>query len=108
MTAAAWNYEISGLHVLERWFSYRKRHPAGRRNPPLSDIGTGRWEREYNRELLEIITVLTRLTQLEPAQSQLLDEVMAGRLILNDALNDDGALTVSRDDAKPATEQLAM
>lgn len=108
VTAAAWNYEISGFRIVERWFSYRKCQPAGRRNPPLSNIGIGKWEREYNRELLELISVLTRLTQLEAVQGQLLDEVMAGELILTKALDTDDALALTRDDSKPATDQLAL
>ncbi|MFD3516557.1 type ISP restriction/modification enzyme [Streptomyces sp. NPDC058657] len=53
--AEAWNFEVGGVRVLERWFEERRPGPQG----PLDAIGPGAWPQEWNSELLELVTVLT-------------------------------------------------
>lgn len=53
-----------------------------------------RWSREDTVELRELLSVLCRLTDLAPAQSELLDQVCAGPLITVEELTLAGVLPV--------------
>ena len=59
--------------VLLHWFSYRKanreRPIIGDRRPPssLGDIQPDHWLAEYTTELINVLNVLGRLIDLEPA-----------------------------------------
>jgi hypothetical protein len=94
-----WNYEVSGKQVLRQWFSYRKanreRPIIGDRRPPskLGDIQPDHWLAEYTTELLNVLHVLGWLVELEPAQSELLEQVCSGPTISADELQIAGALT---------------
>lgn len=93
------DYDVSGMNVLKQWFSYRKkdrRRPIiGDRRPPspLSDIQPDHWLAEYTSDLLDLLHVLGRLVALEPAQSALLDDILAEKLIAHDELVAAGALS---------------
>lgn len=93
-----WNYEISGKQVLRQWFSYRKanreRPIIGDRRPPskLGDIQPDHWIAEYTTELLNLLNVIGRLVELEPSQSEVLEQICAGQVITADELRTSGAL----------------
>lgn len=76
VTPAMWRYEVSGKQVLRQWFSYRKanreRPIIGDRRPPskLGEIQPDHWLAEYTTELLNVLHVLGRLIELEPAQAE--------------------------------------
>ncbi|MGH3908358.1 MAG: hypothetical protein ACRDTE_29860 [Pseudonocardiaceae bacterium] len=53
-----------------------------------------RWSREDTVELRELLSVLRRLTDLAPAQAELLDQVCAGPLITVEELTLAGVLPV--------------
>jgi hypothetical protein len=84
---AVWEYEVSGKQVLRQWFSYRKKNRErpiiGDRRPPskLGDIQPDHWLAEYTTELIDLLHVLGRLVELEPAQADLLERICAGPLI---------------------------
>jgi len=69
---------------LTHWFSYRKKNRErpiiGDRRPPsrLGDIQPDHWLAEYTTELLNVLHVLTLLVEMEPAQTQLLEEIYEG------------------------------
>jgi len=92
--AAVWRYEVGGKPVLRQWFAYRKREPGGRVTSPLDLLAADRWTREDTVELRDLLCVLRRLTDLAPAQAELLDQVCAGPLITVDELTTAGALPV--------------
>jgi hypothetical protein len=100
VTLAMWAYEVSGKHVLRQWFSYRKanreRPIIGDRRQPskLGDIQPDHWLAEYTTELINLLHVLGRLIELEPAQAALLERVCAGTTITADELRAAGALAV--------------
>jgi hypothetical protein len=76
-----WRYEVSGKRVLTQWFSYRKKNRErpiiGDRRPPskLGDIQPDHWLAEYTTELLNVLHVLTLVTEMEPDQAKLLEEI---------------------------------
>jgi hypothetical protein len=107
VTQAMVDYDVSGMNVLKQWFSYRKkdrRRPIiGDRRPPspLSDIQPDHWLPEYTSDLLDLLHVLGRLVALEPAQAQVLDDILAATLVSHDELVEAGALSGATAAAAP-------
>jgi len=83
-------YEVGGRNVLKSWFNYRKRNPTGRKSSPLDEIHTEEWPNEWTVELIDLLTVLTRLVELEPAQADLLDRILAGPVLTKDEFAEKG------------------
>lgn len=98
VSLAMWDYQISGKRVLRQWFSYRKLHRErpiiGDKRPPsaLEKIRAGAWQPEYTTELLELLNILGLLTDMEPAQADLLDRVCEAPLLSVQELAASGAL----------------
>jgi len=78
---AVWQYAVGGRNVVKSWFDYRKAKPAGRRGSPLDDIHVDSWEPDWTSEFIDLLTVLTRLVDLEPAQAELLAAVRHHELL---------------------------
>lgn len=99
VSAAVWNYEVSGKPVILHWFSYRKRDRSrpllGDRRPPspLGDIQPDHWLPEYTTELLNLLNVLGWLVELEPQQAELLDRICQGATLSRQQLIEANALT---------------
>lgn len=85
VSPAMWAYEISGVRVLTKWFSYRRRSrerpTMGRRVSKLLDVQPPGWLPEYTSELIDLLNVLGLLVELEPGQAALLDRIVAGPLL---------------------------
>ncbi len=97
-----WAYEVSGMNVLRQWFSYRKRDRSrpiiGDRRPPspLSDIQPDHWPHEYTSDLIDLLNVLGRLVLLEPQQAELLEAILAGKLLDRATLEAEGAFAFAQ------------
>ena len=76
--AAIYEFEVSGLKVVQSWLRYRMKGGAGRQSSPLNDIRPERWPATFTRELLELIWVLDRTLRLYPEQALLLERVLDG------------------------------
>ncbi|QUX24909.1 N-6 DNA methylase [Nocardiopsis sp. MT53] len=99
--AAAWNYRVGGMHVIGKWFTARRRNPRHvRRGSALDDIRPERWTPAFTDGLLRLVAVLTRLTDLEPAQADLLERVRSSPLITTDELTEARVLPVRREARK--------
>ena len=96
-----WEYEVSGMRVVSRWFGYRKREPAGRRSTDLDHLTPTRWRHATTRELLDLLNVLGLLVELEPAQAGLLERACAGPLVTVTDLKQAGVLPVPSAARKP-------
>ena len=78
-------YTVGGRNVFKSWFDYRKKEPGGRRMSPLDHIYPTEWDPDWTTEAIDLLTVLTRLVELEPTQADLLNHVLAGDLLtMND------------------------
>ncbi|MGI8484576.1 MAG: type ISP restriction/modification enzyme [Thermomicrobiales bacterium] len=77
-----WAYEVSGLRVVRSWLGYRVKNRSGKKSSPLDDIRPERWTFEMTQELMALLWVLEGVIALEPAQAELLDEIVAGKLFL--------------------------
>lgn len=101
VTAAMVDYQVSGRNVLRSWFSYRKadrtRPIIGDRRPPsdLEKIQPDHWLPEYTEDLLNLLHVLGRLTQIEGDLATLLDSICTGPLLAETTLSAAGALAAS-------------
>ena len=79
---AVWEFEVSGLKVVQSWLGYRMRERSGKKSSPLDDIRPCVWTREFTRELLELLWVLEITIAGYPKQQQLLEAVLAGDLFI--------------------------
>jgi hypothetical protein len=84
------DYTVGGRNVFKSWFDYRKKDPGGRRMSALDHIYPTEWDPDWTTEAIDLLTVLTRLVDLELAQSALLDQVLAGELLTMDDLTTAG------------------
>ncbi len=84
------DYVVSGINVLKSWFKYRKADPGGRKASPLDDIHVDTWPAEWSVELTDLLSVLTRLVQAEPAQAELVGRILAAPILTRDVLTEHG------------------
>ncbi|MFE0630834.1 type ISP restriction/modification enzyme [Streptomyces sp. NPDC058864] len=94
-------YQVSGMNVLDKWFGYRRRNPAGKRRLELDHIVADRWSPEWTTELLELLNVLGLLVCEEPGQAELLNEICTEPLITVAELTTAGILPVPSGATKP-------
>ncbi|MEK7755132.1 MAG: type ISP restriction/modification enzyme [Acidobacteriota bacterium] len=71
-------FELSGLKVVQSWLSYRMKRGAGKKSSPLDDIRPERWTSQFTTELLELLWVLEVTIEGYPEQANLLNAVIAG------------------------------
>ncbi|MFD7461022.1 MULTISPECIES: type ISP restriction/modification enzyme [unclassified Streptomyces] len=87
-----WNYEVGGMHVIKKWFGYRKASPTSRKTSPLDDIHVTAWPREWTEELIELLSVLRRLVDLAPVQQALTSKIVSSPVITVADLTSAGVL----------------
>jgi hypothetical protein len=86
------------------WFGYRQRIPTGRRSSPLDNAPAElRWYPSFTTDLLQIIMVLTLLSDLELAQDTLLGEIVAAEQITVGQLVEAGTFPIPSSARKPAS-----
>ncbi|TWB50056.1 N-6 DNA methylase [Rhizobium sp. ERR 922] len=78
VTAKVWEFEVSGLKVVQSWLGYRMKKRAGKKSSPLDDIRPERWTARMSDELLELLWVLEATLAMEPELENVLDKVVAG------------------------------
>ncbi|MCL6560462.1 MAG: DNA methyltransferase, partial [Firmicutes bacterium] len=71
-------FEVSGLKVVQSWLKYRMKKGAGKKSSPLDDIRPERWTSQFTTELLELLWVLEATVAGYPEQAELLEAVVAG------------------------------
>lgn len=73
-----WEFEVSGLKVVQSWLGYRMKKRAGKKSSPLDDIRPERWTARMSEEFLELLWVLEATLDIEPKLAAALDAVVAG------------------------------
>lgn len=73
-----WEFEVSGLKVVQSWLGYRMKKRAGKKSSPLDDIRPERWTARMSDELLELLWVLEATIAMEPELDNAFDKVVAG------------------------------
>lgn len=76
---AVWDFEVSGLKVVQSWLAYRMRKRAGRKSSPLDDIRPEAWS--FSTELVELLAVVEHFVAAEPAAAELLERVVTGDVL---------------------------
>jgi hypothetical protein len=79
-----YEFEVSGLKVVQSWLGYRMKVRKGRKSSPLDEIRPMHWTRQFTTELLELLWVLEATVAGYPEQAALLDRVLAGKLFTAD------------------------
>lgn len=72
-----WEFEVSGLKVVQSWLGYRMKKRAGKKSLPLDEIRPERWTARMSDELLELLWVLEATLSMEPELEKVLDKVIA-------------------------------
>jgi hypothetical protein len=78
---AVYEFEVSGLKVVQSWLKYRMKRGGGRKSSALDDIRPDQWPSAFTTELLELLWVLEGTVQGYPEQERLLSEVLRGPLL---------------------------
>jgi hypothetical protein len=73
-----YEFEVSGLKVVQSWLKYRMKKGGGKKSSPLDDIRPERWTGQFTTELLELLWVLEATLATYPEQAKLLEAVAAG------------------------------
>ncbi|MGC5026994.1 type ISP restriction/modification enzyme [Tsukamurella sp. DT100] len=112
VTEGMWDYQVSGVNVLHKWFSYRKHDRerpviGDRRVSDLMKIQTDHWLADYTSELIDLLNVLGLLCELEPQQDALLAEVVVGPLIEWAALEQSLGNPTAGNRTPPTSESVA-
>ena len=78
VSSQVWEFEVSGLKVVQSWLGYRMKKRAGKKSSPLDDIRPERWAARMSDEFLELLWVLEATLTMEPELEKVLDKVVAG------------------------------
>jgi len=88
VSPAVYEFEVSGLKVVQSWLGYRMKVRKGRKSSPLDDIRPTNWTRQFTTELLELLWVLESTIAGYPDQAALLDRILEGELFTADEFPD--------------------
>ena len=75
-----YEFEVSGLKVVQSWLDYRMKEGAGRTSSPLDEIRPSQWTGQFTTELLELLWMLEATLERYPRQRELLEDVVSGPL----------------------------
>lgn len=98
---AVWTYDVGGMRVVNKWFGYRKASPTSKKTSPLDDVHVESWPTEWTKELIELLSVLRRITDLGPAQRDLLTNILANPVTTRAQLTAAGVLLAPETGRKP-------
>ena len=73
-----WDFQVSGLKVVQSWLGYRMKRRAGKQSSPLDNIRPKSWTPRMSKEFLELLWVLEATLELEPELEQILDRAVSG------------------------------
>ena len=74
-----WDFEVSGLKVLQSWLRYRMKNRKGKKSSELDDIRPARWTQ--SKELLLLLSILEHTVEVTPRAADLLERIVNGPLI---------------------------
>lgn len=86
VSPAVWEFEVSGLKVVQSWLGYRMKIRKGRKSSPLDDMSPGSWTSEFTSEFVRLLHLLEETLQTYPRQEALLNRIVKSPLLLADQL----------------------
>lgn len=81
VSPAVWEFEVSGLKVVQSWLGYRMKKRKGKKSSALDEIGPVEWSGEQTGEFLQLLNVLTRTVELQPEQAKLFEQVLQNPIV---------------------------
>jgi hypothetical protein len=75
VASAVYNFDVSGLEVVQSWLGYRMKSSKGRKSSPLDEIRPETRTGTFTTELLELLWILEHTIAGYPAQAKLLSAV---------------------------------
>ena len=85
---AVWEFEVSGLKVVQSWLGYRLKNRKGKKSSPLDDIAPAGWPPEFTSELLKLLHLLEETLALYPALADLLERILNAPLLMAGQLSE--------------------
>ena len=76
---AVWNFEVSGLRVVQSWLGYRMKKRAGKKSSPLDEIRPSSWT--FSGEFVDLLAVVEYFVGATSRATELLDRVVGGDVI---------------------------
>lgn len=86
------NYRIGNALIVKKWLERRLSTPYGKSMSPLDKIMPDEWEPEWSVELFKLLQTIEALIAIEGEQAQLLDNVMASKLLTTQQLEKAGVV----------------
>ena len=99
-----WDYEISGLKVLESWLGYRMKNPKGRKSSELDEIRPQHWSADMTTTLISLVWILEATINMEPDIENILQAVIKSECFHADELPKPSKS--QKDPPKPSTEAI--
>ncbi len=96
-----YEFEVSGLKVVQSYLKYRMKKGAGKKSSPLDNIRPVGWTSQFTTELLELLWVLEATVKCYPEQKKLLKAA-----IESDCFQADEMPTVPDEMRKPPKTQI--
>ena len=81
-----YEFDVSGLKVVQSWLGYRMKIPKGRKSSPLDYINPTSWTTNFTKEFLELLWVLEATLAIYPEQEELFNDVISSDLFCADEL----------------------
>lgn len=78
---SVWEFEVSGLKVVQSWLGYRMKNRKGKKSSPLDNIVPSSWPPEFTSELLRLLHILEDTLEIYPQQGKLLAQILEGPLL---------------------------
>lgn len=72
-----WEFEVSGMKVVQKWLGYRMKKRSGKKSSPLDDIRPERWTPQMSDEFLELLWVLEATISMESELEEILEKITA-------------------------------
>lgn len=82
VSPAIWDFEVSGLKVVQSWLAYRMKSRKGRKSSALDAIVPAAWSSEFTTDLIRLLHLLEATLDSYPQQRALLDGILAGPLLM--------------------------
>lgn len=79
--SAVWNFEVSGLKVVQSWLGYRVKDRKGRKSSPLDAITPKEWGSELTSEFISLLNLLNLTLELREQQAKLLPRILGRPLM---------------------------
>ena len=77
-----WEFEVSGLKVVQSWLAYRRKSGAGKQSSPLDKIRPRQWTAAMTDEFLELLWILEHTVATFPDLQKLLEKIVSAPCFL--------------------------